>query len=331
MILYLIGISYKQAPLSLRESIYKARKEIIEFWQEPGRDHVALFTCNRVELYGASEDIFSAAQAIELFQIRFPWIFERSYVKFGDREVVEHALRLACGLESQVIGEEEILEQLNSWIRQASFPLALRRIWNDILGKVEAIRIKSGLKQVKANIATIIFKDLSKHKDVVIVGTGKIAQVFAENKPDGINLNFVARKKHKRARQLASQSGGRAILLDDLEKLLLSADVLISATSSPHYVLKKEHFLNIIKKRNKPIYLYDLSVPRDIEPDVGNIPGIFLQNLDDLNIVFEQHNRSLNSYIKNAELLVQDHYKENDNVYSCQSRRAAEPVGIKAG
>ncbi|MDP8229721.1 MAG: hypothetical protein P9L93_01300 [Candidatus Gorgyraea atricola] len=331
MILYLIGISYKEAPLSLRESIYRARKEIIEFWQKPGRSSAALFTCNRVELYGASLDIFSAAKTIESFQIRFPWISERSYVKFGDREVVEHALRLACGLESQVIGEEEILEQLNSWIRQASFPLALRRIWNDILGKVETIRIKSGLKEVKANIATIIFKDLDKPKEIVIVGTGKIARVFSKNKPDGINLNFVARKKHKQARQLANQSGGRAILLDDLEQLLLSADVLISATSSPHYVLKKEHFLNIVKKRNKPIYLYDLAAPRDIEPDVGNIPGIFLQNLDDLNIVFEQHKRSLNSYIKKAELLVQDHYKENDDVYSYQNRGAAEPVGVKTG
>ncbi len=331
MILYLIGISYKEAPLSLRESIYSARKEIIEFWQKLGKDHVVLFTCNRVELYGVSEYILSVAKAIELFHIRFPWISERSYVKYGTEEVAEHALRLACGLESQVIGEKEILEQLNSWIRQASFPLVLRNVWNDVLGKVESIRIKSGLKGVKANIATIIFKDLTRYKDVVIVGTGKIAKVFAENKPDGINLYFVARKKHKRARQLASQSGGHAILLDELENLLLKADVLISATSSPHHVLKKGHFLNIVKKRNKPIYLYDLAVPRDIDPDVGNIPGIFLQNLDDLNIIFEQHKRGLNSYIKRAELLVRDHYKEKDNVYSYQDRDAAEPVGIKAG
>ena len=255
MILYLIGINYKVAPLAIRESIYRTRKEIIDFWQDKEEERVALFTCNRIELYGVSENIFSAANTIELFREKFPDVFERSYVKQGNREVIEHALRLSSGLESQIIAEKEILEQLNSWIKESSFPWIFKKIWKEILTRTEDIRSKSGLKYVNNNVARIIFRHLSNHKEIALVGTGKIAQVFSENKPDGVSLHFVARKKHKRAARLARRSGGRALLLDDLPGLLLSVDAVISATKSPHYILKKEYLSNIVQRRKKLLYI----------------------------------------------------------------------------
>ncbi|MBU4312634.1 MAG: hydroxymethylbilane synthase [Candidatus Omnitrophica bacterium] len=282
MILYLIGIDHKSATIQEREPLYRRRSEITDFWKGIGEDHVALFTCNRIELYGISEDIFSVSRAIGLFQERFPEFSEYSYVKEGRDEVIEHAFRLACGLESRIIGEKEILKQLDSWIKEDSFPLIWKNIWSEVLDRAKHIRASSGLDSVKNNIAKIVFKDLGFKKNIVIIGTGKIAQIFSENKPLGVNLYFVARKKHKKAKRLAKESGGSAVLLDDLGKLLLGADAVISATSSPHYVLRKEHFLDILQKRNRPLFLYDLAVPRDIEPGVGRIPGIFLQNLDDL-------------------------------------------------
>ena len=323
MILYLIGIDYKLAPLAIRESIYKARKEILDFWQVKGEERAALFTCNRIELYGISENIFSAANTIKLFRAKFPDIFERFYVKQGNLEVIEHALRLACGLESQIAGEKEIAAQLNSWVRQNSFPLILRKIWSEVLARAEDIRIKSGLKEARLNIATIIFNDLSKQREIVIIGTGKIAFVLAENRPSWANLHFVARKKHKSATRLARQSGGRAVLLDELERLLLNVDVVISATKSPHYILKKRYLMSLAAKRKRPLYVYDLAVPRDIEPDAGAIPGIFLKDLDDLDLIFKHHNQGLDSYIKKAELLILHHIfeiagqiKEKNHAYS---------------
>jgi len=327
MILYLIGIDYKNTPLSLREPIYRFRGEIIDFWQSKGQERAALFTCNRIELYGISENIFKAAGTISIFREKFPWIFERSYVKQGNEEVVEHALRLACGLESQILGEREISHQLNLWISERAFPWILRKIWGEILNRAEDIRFKSGLKGAKTNIAAIIFKDLAeragagRQKEIVVVGTGKIAQIFSDSKPVGINLHFAARKKHKRATKLAKRSGGKALLLDDLPGLLLAADALVSATSSPHHVLKKEYLSGILRKRKSRLYLYDLAVPRDIEPIA--IDKIFLQNLDDLKPVFEQHNKALDSCIKRAELLILHHIfeiagqvKEKSNAFS---------------
>jgi len=329
MILYLIGVDYKSAPLSVRESIYNIRDEIIGFWKSRREDTALLFTCNRIELYGVSSDIFQAARTIDLFRRRFPWIFEKSYVKQGTEEVIEHALRLACGLESQIRGEGEVLEQLNSWISQDSFPWILKKIWKEVLERAEDIRFTSGLRQVNANIAGIIFKDLVKRlsisgsKEVVVIGTGKIAQVLTENRPEGFNLHFASRKKHKRAKQLAGRSGGRAILLDDLPSLLLVTDAAISATSSPHYVLRKEYLSDILKKRKNPLYLYDLAVPRDIEPRAGLIENLFLQDLDDLGPLFKQHAETLDNYVKKAELLILHHIfeiaggvKERSNVYS---------------
>ena len=323
MDLYLIGIDYKSVPISLREPLYRRGNEIASFWKGISKDTAVLFTCNRIEVYGVSEDIFQAAGIIKLFQERFPRIFEISYVKNGIDEVIEHALRLSCGLKSQVIGEEEIVKQLSSWIKQDSFPYVLKKIWEEVLTRAQEVRVKSGLKGVKNNIATLIFKDLGKQKEIVVVGTGKIAQVFSENKPQGVNLHFVACKKHKRARQLARQSGGRAILFDDLRDVFLLADAVVSATKSPHYVLKKRHFSGIAPKPKGPLYLYDLAVPRDIEPDIADIPGIFLQNLDDLGRIFKQHNSSLSESIKKAELLILHHIfeisrqiKENINAYS---------------
>ena len=310
MILYLIGIDYRSAPISLREPIYRRRSEIVSFCRDTGEEISALFTCNRIELYGISENIFQAARSIKLFQERFPHVFELSYVKQGTEEVIEHALRLACGLESQIAGEEEITQQLNSWVSQDSFSWVSREIWNEILVRAEDIRIKSGLKGVKDNIAKIIFKDLEGQKKMVVIGTGKIARVFSENKPAGVSLYFAARKKHKRATRLARQAGAKAILLDDLPDAFLRADAVISATSSPHYVLKKGHFLDISKKRQRPLYVYDLAVPRDVEPDAGKVPGIFLQNLDDLDPVFKEHNKALDSHIKKAELLILHHIFE---------------------
>ena len=336
MVLYLIGIDYKSAPISIRESVHKARNEIVDFWKNTGEEKAVLFTCNRIELYGASENVFQITDILDLFYSRFSALFERSYVRLGTRRVIEHMLRLSCGLESQVKGEEEVLAQLDSWVNEYSFPWILRNIWKEVLIRAEDIRIRSGIEEKSSNIAEIIFKRLieSRKKDIVIVGTGKIARLFSENKPAGINLHFVARKKHKRAKQLARWSEGKAVLLDDLRELLLRADAVISATSSPHYVLKKEHFVDITEKRIEPLDLYDLAMPRDIEPAVQNISGISLKNLDDLDQLFRGYAKTLEENIKSAESLIRQHSAELlEGRYedSYKGRGASELISVETG
>ncbi len=333
MILYLIGIDYKRVPLSIRESIYRNRKEINDFWQDVEEEVAVLFTCNRIEVYGIFEDLFSVNRSICLFQNRFPQAFETAYVKEGTNEVIQHALELSCGLKSQIVGEKEILEQLKSWLRQSSFPLLLKDVWYKVLTYAQDIRFKSGLNEVKNNIARIIFKDVSLkgQKDIIVIGTGRIAQLLAENKPPEVNLHFVSRKRHSRARQLARYSGGKAILLKDLPNMLLKADIVVSATASPHYVLKKKY---LSRRKNKLLYLYDLAVPRDIEPEVGNIEGVILKNLDDLDIFFKQHNQHLSLYTQKVQFLIDksvEILKEEVDECLHQSGCTAQPTFIKTG
>jgi len=332
MILYLTGIDYKRASLSFRESLYSRRRELTNFWRQTLGETASLFTCNRIELYSVAKDAFSSWKNINLFQAKFPEIFTKAYVKEGNSRVIQHALRLSCGLESQVVGEAEILKQLNSWRRQDSFPHLLRKIWGEVLAEATRIRFKSGLNDVKNNIAKIIFKDLDPKREVVVIGTGKIAQLFAKHRPKGVSLYFASRKKHSRARQLARESQGRAVLLDELSDILLNADVVVSATASPHFILKRDISLDIIQRRDNPLYIYDLAVPRDIDPDIKNIPGIILKDLDDLEPLFRRHNQQLYLNVKRAQLLIDESVeiiKEKIDEYSNQGRDPAQLTRLK--
>ena len=338
MIFYLIGINYKRAPLNLRESAVERRREIAGFLKVITKEASALFTCNRVEIYGVAEDSSAFFRAVISLKRRFPEIFKKAYLKQGDC-ALEYALRLACGLESQLIGEGEILEQLHSWIIQDNFSGQLKKIWSRALAAAEMIRIRSGLKTNNANIADRVFKDLRRNlalekKEVVIVGTGKVAQIFAKNCPKDFNLIFAARKKHSRARQFARICGGQAILLKSLAEALLTADVLISATSNPHRILGKEFFIKITKKREKTLYVYDLALPRDIDQEVAKINGIFLKNLNHLASSFAQANQNSSIYINRAYSLIREavkKFKEEENASAYQSRHAPEHACFKAG
>ncbi|MFC1479955.1 hypothetical protein ACFL5Y_00710 [Candidatus Omnitrophota bacterium] len=339
MTFYLIGIDHKNAPLMVREETYRQRQDIYDFWQTAAGEAAVLFTCNRVEVYGAARDVSSVKKTINLFRIRFPGLFDRAYVKKGNGEVIHHALRLASGLESLLLGEREIMEQLNSWISQDLFPVPLRKMWMKTLIQAQDIRNKSALDGYVHNIAELVLEDLSlrvgtkEKKKIVIIGTGKIARLFAEKYTPRMDLYFVSRKKHSKARRLAEKAGGTAVLMKDLSGVLSAADTVISATSSPHYVLRKHQLIPIIEKREKDLYIYDLAVPRDIEPDIKNIKGALVRNLDDLVPLFEKNNRNLFRHVQRAEFLIEEAMKilkEEGDIDAHPAWDAAQLAGVNA-
>ena len=339
MIFYLIGIDYRTTPLSAREQAYQWRQNIIDFWQENNKEAAVLFTCNRIEVYGVGQELFSITKDIYAFQNKFPTIFDSAYVKIENEQVVRHALRLACGLESQLKGEEQITRQIELWVNKDFYPQSLKKLWLPILKIARNIRLESGLDEQKTDISDCVLEDLYTHIDpkreieVVLIGTGKIAQLFSKEKIGVVKLHFVSRKKHSRAKQLAMVSGGRALLLKNLSSALLTADALVSATASPHYLVGKELLSKIIQKRNKPLYIYDVSVPRDIDPNTKDIPGVYLQSLDDLAYSFRHHNLKISSCIKRAESLIERavlHFSEVNNVYSFKGGDAPQPACLKA-
>ena len=143
-------------------------------------------------------------------------------------------------------------------------------------------------------------------REIVIIGTGKIAELFARHRPSKAHITFVAHKNYQKAETLAKYSGGETLPLQDLPRIITKAAAVISATSSPHYILKKEHFNNYPVRRERPLYVYDLAIPRDAEPEIGAIAGVLLQNLDDLGHIFSRYNEFRRERVELASRLIED-------------------------
>lgn len=338
---YVIGVDYRTIQPEIRQVICRQREKIDEHCQNINFGQaVVLFTCNRIEIYGVATDDFSVWKTAYSLREKFPGLFSKIYVKHNNNKTIRHALRLACGLESPILGEQQIVEQLESWIGSSLLPSPLRVLWLKILAAAKDIRFRSGIDVGKSDIAEFVLNDLKrrinfqKQKEIVVIGTGKIAQLISEKQIGKTKLYFVSRKRHSRARRLAGNSNGQAILFDDLEKRLLTADAVISATTSPHFVLKRRHLVRAVSQRKRALYLYDLAVPRDIDPGVVIIRNVFLQDLDSFGEIFRQHNKNFKPYTLEAEFLIEEAIRaieEKIDEYAYQSRDAAELISVEAG
>ena len=312
MYFYLIGIDYKRAPIDARDGIYRERKTIVDFWKGlDSQGHAMLVTCNRLEIYGVALYPDDAFGNIRRFAGRFPDFARYAYIKYDQAQVFRHSLRLASGLESQLQGEKEILKQLDSW-RHAISSHSIKNMWASAISISKKIRSTSGLEEDNDNLAVLIFNDIrkrlgeSKTYNIIVVGTGKVAEMIAKHRPREAHIRFAAHKHYKKAEELASCAGGVAIHLEDIPAAMAEADVLICATSSPHYIINKSHLKALTVGRSHPLYIYDLAVPRDVEPEIAALDGVFLQNLDDLGNIFSRYNESKRERVELASELIED-------------------------
>lgn len=330
MNLYLIGIDYAKTRFETREAVYKERKNIGEFFERThGQKTVIFSTCNRFEIYLTAPDGYRGYEIVGLLMNKFPGFFDNAYFKSGEQEVFSHILRLASGLESQLRGETQITRQLQYWISQEDFPTDFRKLCQKALVLAAEIRSESGLNNFKINPAVLIVQDLLKLNlepvkiEVIIAGTGKIAELFSAINDQRLSFTFVAHKNRKKAQFLAKKAGGSYISFAELPRALIVAKVLISATSSPHFIIKKEAFLSEISERNKPLYVYDLALPRDIDPAIGKIKNVFLKDFESLGPLFEEHNQKLKNQLDLAEYLAYEN--------SSKSWQPQEPFSFRAG
>jgi len=338
---YVIGIDYRTIQPEIRQGICRQREKIDEHCRNINFAQAAVvFTCNRIEIYGIASDVFSVWKIAYSLRQKFSDLFSKIYVKHSNEATIRHALRLACGLESPILGEQQIVDQLKLWIKSNFLSFPLKALWLQILTAAENIRFRSGIDVGKSDIAEFVLGDLKrridfqKQKEIIVIGTGKITQLISEKQIGKTKLYFVSRKRHSRARRLARNSNGQAILLDDLEKKLLTADAIISATASPHFVLKRSHLIKVTSQRKRILYLYDLAVPPDIDPAVASIKNVFLQDLDSLDKLFKQHNQNFKPYALSAELLIEEAVRaieDKIDEYAYQVRDAAQLISVEAG
>lgn len=318
---YLIAIDYQGISLIKREEIYARRDEISAYWRQFFSETAVLSTCNRFELYGI------AGGSVKYLQVEAGWNIIQ-----GEVNVFAHALRVAVGLKSPLRGELQILEQINSW--RSKIPVGLSGFWSRVYSDALDIRGESGLMGGD-NIATLVFEDMKRNLPlgnglkVAVIGTGKIAALLAKYRPCAAQLIFAAHKNKLAAKDLAESSSGKAVCLKDLSDLLVEADFLVSATASPHFILREEELEKIISRRRSPLYIYDLAIPRDIEPSIGGRAGVILKNLDDLFLIFEDYNDRIKVNLRLAEYLVEEKVKEYER--SSNNRGQAKPAILKTG
>lgn len=330
MSFYLIGIDYQKADIGLREELYRRRKDIGGFWHTLGQEPAILSTCNRFEIYLCANSGLSGC--LSQFYRRFIYFYDYGYYEFDETRIFRHALRLGCGLESQIKGEPQILEQIDSW--RLNIPAEFSRIWQKAVLEARDIRLFAGLNLPDENLATFTYQDLTRglfwtgKLRIVVIGTGRIAGLLAKHRPRQAYLTFATHKHRARAEDLAGYTGGSAISLQDLPEALADADALISATSSPHFILGAEEILEVMLRRKNPFYIYDLAIPRDIEPAAGELKGVVLKNLDGLEQLFHEHRQLIGQNLYLAEYLVEERAKDYEK--NIQNRDASQHFSLKA-
>jgi glutamyl-tRNA reductase len=292
------GLSHQTAPVDVRERYAVPAARMTEFLQSamavPGIEEVVLLsTCNRVEIYAAG-----AADATEAMRA----LFERdSGAASGDwlfsvqqNQAAEHLFRVSCGLESMVIGETEILGQVKQAYataaeNQATGPI-LNRLFQRAFRAAKQARSTTGITRgsvsvgsVAVDLAERIFGDLRSCR-VMILGAGDTSERTARALLSrGARSMIVSNRSADRAAALAIELGGEAVSFDDWMARLPDIDILVSSTAAPHPIVEADALAGRMRSRmNKPLFIIDLAVPRDVDPAANDIEGVYLYDIDSL-------------------------------------------------
>lgn len=318
-----LGINHKTASLELREKVAFTPEALSDALREAVREAgvkelAILSTCNRTEFYG-----FLPAQNGEAL---LAWLgrhheialseISASIYQYEDEEAVRHMMRVAAGLDSMVLGEPQILGQMKTAYSQAAdagtLGPELERLFQITFAAAKQVRTDTsiGANPVSVGFAAVmlarqIFADL-KDSEALLVGAGEMIELVGKHLYEqGVTRITVANRTLSRGLELAQQFGGRAISLEDIPDALANADIVISSTASPLPIIGKGMVERALKKRrHKPVFMVDIAVPRDVEPEVAQLRDVYLYTVDDLQSVIEENMRSRQEAAVAAEDIV---------------------------
>ena len=325
MKLAVIGVSHKTAPVAVRESL-AFREEAIapalgELKAQAGvREVMILSTCNRVEITLTAEDTCDPRALIDGFLAAQKGV---DPVKLGPqlyrhegREAIHHLFRVASSLDSMVIGEPQILGQLKTAYGAAKDCGALTGWLDSVVSRAfsvaKRVRSETGIGQMAVSIsyaavelARKIFGSLN-GRTVMIVGAGKMSELAARHlRRSGSAHVFVTNRTHERAVEMAKLFDGTPVEYTRFVSMLPEMDIVITSSGAPHYILGRDDMQRVISaRRNKPMFLIDIAVPRNIDPAVNGIDNVFLYDIDDLQEVVASNLRERRKEAERAEALV---------------------------
>ena len=319
-----LGINHRTAPIELREKIAFSPDNIgdalVEVVSATSAKEVAILsTCNRTELYcvveqGAGDELISWLGSSR--QLALGDVLASTY-EYWNEQCFKHAVRVASGLDSMVLGEPQILGQMKSAYNMAQSHNAAGRelghLFQHVFSVAKRVRTDTDIgtnpvsvAYAATSLAQHIFSDL-KDTRVLLIGAGETIELVARHLSDKGVLNMiVANRSLERANGLAETFNGKAITLEEIPHVLDQADIVVSSTASPLPLLGKGAVEEALKKRkHKPMFMVDLAVPRDIEPQVGNLADVFLYTVDDIQQVVADNQQSREKAVAEAELIVE--------------------------
>jgi glutamyl-tRNA reductase len=309
MYILCLGLNHKTAPLNLREKLALDENIVRIALARLACGHVAsplaeliiLSTCNRVEMYAVSNQLAFAGLEIFLSDVSgVPADHFRPHLYcFQDMDAVRHLFEVAAGLDSLVIGEPQILGQVTRALElargQNTAGSILNRLFQAAIHAGKRTRTETAISRNPASISSLA-ASLSEHAvhkiseaQIVILGAGEMAELAVEAlRKRGAQKILVVNRTLERARDLVQRWGARAATFENIHAALESADILISSTGAPHTLISTEMVGEIIKRRiERPLVLIDIAVPRDIDPEVANLPQVTLHDMDNLNARLE--------------------------------------------
>ena len=325
-----VGVSHRTAPLEIREALAFPKDglpDALRRLRENGtvEEVMILSTCNRVEVYsrvGEQTPPESLAEYLAATHGRTPRDLAAHVYQLTEDEAVRHAFRVAASLDSMVIGEPQILGQVKDAYQIAeeagTLGSMLNALRNRSLASAKRARTETGIGQnavsvsyVAVELARKIFGSL-KDRNVLLVGAGKMSELAAKHLVrQGARATVLGGRRFERAEELAASLGGRAMPFESLRDELGRADIAISGTGAPGVVIHREDVAAACAARHRrPLFLIDIAVPRDVDPSVRDLEGVFLYDLDDLRAVADANLRERRKQAAAAEALVEREVRE---------------------
>jgi glutamyl-tRNA reductase len=324
MAILLYGANHRSAPLEFRERLVVPEGDLAAavhrlIGREGIDEGLILSTCNRTELlvHGAGPAAGEILREFLRAQSRAePADLDRHCYLHADREAVRHLFRVACSLDSMIVGEPQILGQVKEAYAAAHAAGGLRSVLDNLLQRAFAVakkvRTETGIARAPVSIAHAaaarareIFGDL-RSSAVLVLGAGKMARIAAQHvAADGVGSIAVVNRSYQRGAELARELGGEALMWERLAEVLERSDIVIVSTGAPHHIVTRDDAQRIARqRRGRPIFFIDIAVPRNVDPRANDLDNVYVYDIDDLKSVAEAGLRERQNEARVAEEIV---------------------------
>ncbi|MCC7083705.1 MAG: glutamyl-tRNA reductase [Pirellulales bacterium] len=306
MKLQMVGCSHHNASVDIRERLVFSAAQAasaLGLWRRrfPASEAVLLSTCNRTEVYTAADDpaVVPTEQQVKQFLAEFHGlelhqVFDELFEQSGEG-AVRHLFSVAASLDSMVLGEPQILAQVKQAYQLAQQHESIGPITHDIFQRAlkvaKRVATETAINESRVSVASVAVADFARQvfetfddKQVLVIGAGEMAEeAIVYLKEDGARRITVVNRGAARAKELANRCGGQSAMWEELDALLVAADVVVSTTGAEQPIVSRERFQKIEERRyQRPLFILDLAVPRDFEAAIGDCLGVYLYSLDDL-------------------------------------------------